>query len=200
MALKDLLLKRAGSLGSLAENVEATEKAFSSQLSSLSSRGSHENAGGGANTDTEGGEPKNFSRDPLFGEATKATEATSLKTREEFGSLEKNQKATEATDPIDWQCKIEDVAPQSEPEPAPLRPSLAPVSGSLVQRLVAAGASFDTYGSRASIRAPAGIPLELVQSVEARGWRIIPGGKPNPEAEHDSWLAGVPIADLSRGR
>ena len=196
MGLKDLLLQRAGSLGSLAENVEATEKAFSNQRSSLSSRGSHENAEGGAKTDTEGGEPENLSRDLLFSEDTKATEATSLKAKEESGSLAKNQKATEATDPADWQGKAEDVAPQ--PEPAPRRPSLTPASGSLVQRLVAAGATVNTYGSRASIRAPAGIPLELVQAVEARGWRIIPGGKPNPEAEHDSWLAGVPIADLSR--
>lgn len=81
-------------------------------------------------------------------------------------------------------------------------PRLLPPNGSLVARLCAAGATVRTYGSRdgatAEIEAPAGIPLELVREVERRGWRIIPGGKPNPEAEHDSWLAGVPIADLGR--
>jgi hypothetical protein len=198
MGLKDLLLQRAGSRGSLTQNGEATEKVVSNQRGSLNSRGSHENAGGRAKTDTEGGDPENLSRDLLFSEVTKDTEATSLKAKEESGSLAKNQKATEATDPADWQGKAEDVAPQPEPESARWRPSLAPASGSLFQRLVAAGATVNTYGSRASIRAPAGIPLELVKVVEARGWRIIPGGKPNLEAEHDSWLAGVPIADLSR--
>jgi hypothetical protein len=48
----------------------------------------------------------------------------------------------------------------------------------------------------AEIEAPPGIPTDLLHEVEARGWRIIPGGKANPEAEHDSWLAGVPIAEL----
>ena len=75
-------------------------------------------------------------------------------------------------------------------------PRLLPPKGSLQSRLVAVGATVNTYGKRASVRAPAGIPLELVREVEARGWAIIPGGKPNPEAEHDSWLAGVPIAEL----
>jgi hypothetical protein len=87
-----------------------------------------------------------------------------------------------------------------EPEPEPSRPLLAPVAGSLVQRLMAAGATINTYGKLAEVRAPAGIPLELVQEVEACGWRIIPGGKPNPEAEHDSWLAGVPAAEFKDGR
>lgn len=79
---------------------------------------------------------------------------------------------------------------------------LRPPKGSLVARLCAAGATVRTYGTRdgatAAIEAPAGIPAELLREVETRGWRIIPGGKPNPEAEHDSWLADVPIADLSR--
>ena len=196
MGLKDLLLQRAGSLGSLAENAEATEKALSNQSGSLSSRGSHENAGGRAKKDTGCSDPENLSRDLLFSEVTKATEATSLKIKEESGSLAKIQKATEATDPADWQGQAEHVAPQ--PKPARWRPSLAPAPGSLVQRLVAAGATVNTYGSRASIRAPAGIPAELLHEVEARGWRIIPGGKPNPVAERDSRLAGVPMADLSR--
>ena len=76
------------------------------------------------------------------------------------------------------------------------RAPLAPRAGSLQSRLVAVGATVNTYGKRASVRAPAGIPLELVEEVKRRGWRIIPGGKPNPEAVHDSWLAGVPIAEL----
>ena len=75
-------------------------------------------------------------------------------------------------------------------------PRLLPPKGSLQARLVAVGATVNTYGKRASVRAPAGIPLELVKEVEARGWAIIPGGSPNAEAEHDTWLAGVPIAEL----
>ena len=77
-------------------------------------------------------------------------------------------------------------------------PAFGPVPGSLQARLVAVGATVNTYGKRASVRAPAGIPLELVREVEARGWAIIPGGRPNDEAEHDTWLAGVPIAELER--
>ena len=82
-------------------------------------------------------------------------------------------------------------------EPGPHR-TFAPLAGSLQARLVAVGATVNTYGKRASVRAPAGIPLELVREVEARGWAIIPGGRPNDEAEHDTWLAGVPIAELER--
>lgn len=33
-------------------------------------------------------------------------------------------------------------------------------------------------------------------SVGATSRRIIPGGKASAEAEHDSWLAGVPKAEL----
>jgi hypothetical protein len=51
-------------------------------------------------------------------------------------------------------------------------------------------------GDRSQVELPAGISAELLREVEARGWRIIPGGRANPEAEHDSWLAGVPIAAL----
>ena len=79
-------------------------------------------------------------------------------------------------------------------------PRLVPPKGSLVHRLCAAGATVRTWsvgrGGQASIEAPAGIPADLLSEVEARGWRIIPGGKANPEAEHDSWLAGVPIREL----
>ena len=77
-------------------------------------------------------------------------------------------------------------------------PRLVPPKGSLQARLVAVGATVNTYGKRASVRAPAGIPSELAREVEARGWAIIPGGTPNPEAEHDSSLAGVPISELER--
>ena len=100
-----------------------------------------------------------------------------------------------------WHGEYEAPLPPAS-EPVPHRPSHAPAPGSLVQRLVAAGATVRTWsdgrGGKASIEAPAGIPLELVKEVEARGWAIIPGGKPNPEAEHDSWLAGLPIAELER--
>jgi hypothetical protein len=74
---------------------------------------------------------------------------------------------------------------------------LAP-RGSLVARLTAAGATVRTWGGgdRSQVELPAGIPAELLREVEARGWRIIPGGRANPEAVHDSWLAGVPIAEL----
>ena len=81
-------------------------------------------------------------------------------------------------------------------------PRLVPPKGSLVARLCAAGATVRTWsvgrGGQASIEAPTGIPADLLREVEARGWAIIPGGRANPEAEHDSWLAGVPIADLER--
>ena len=82
------------------------------------------------------------------------------------------------------------------------RASNAPASGSLVARLCAAGATVRTYagkdGATAEIEAPTGISPELLREVEARGWRVIPGGRANPEAMHDSWLAGVPIADRGR--
>jgi hypothetical protein len=84
--------------------------------------------------------------------------------------------------------------------PRKSRPSNPPASGSLVERLCAAGATVRTWsvgrGGQASIEAPVGISAELLREVEARGWRIIPGGRANPEAVHDSWLAGVPIAAL----
>jgi hypothetical protein len=79
-------------------------------------------------------------------------------------------------------------------------PRLMPPEGSLVQRLCAAGATVRTWsngrGGQAAIEAPAGISADLLREVEARGWRIIPGGRDNPEAMHDSWLADVPIAEL----
>lgn len=94
-----------------------------------------------------------------------------------------------------WHGEYEAPLPPAS-EPVPHRPSHAPAPGSLVQRLVAAGATINPYGGKPSVLAPAGISADLVREVEARGWRIIPGGKANPEAEHDSWLAGVPIREL----
>ena len=41
-------------------------------------------------------------------------------------------------------------------------------------------------GAKAEIEAPAGISAELLREIEARGWRIIPGGRANPETVHDS--------------
>jgi hypothetical protein len=77
-------------------------------------------------------------------------------------------------------------------------PSNAPASGSLVARLCAAGATVRTWsvgrGGTVSIEAPAGISAELLREVEARGWRIVPGGRAYPESVHDSWLVGVPSA------
>ena len=82
---------------------------------------------------------------------------------------------------------------QNRGETSWLRPN-----SSLAARLAAAGATVRMWdgGDQSQVELPAGIPADLLHEVEARGWRIIPGGRPNPEAEHDSWLAGVPIADL----
>ena len=104
-----------------------------------------------------------------------------------------------APDPGDWRCEVEQV-PASRGEPDWWRPKPLP-AGSLVARLCAAGATVRTWsngqGGQASIEAPAGIPAELVAEVERRGWRIIPGGRPNSEGEHDSWaFGGVPVAEL----
>jgi|GEM_PF-6095622 len=97
-------------------------------------------------------------------------------------------------DPAGWLGEVELAAPPASDKPSWWHPKQLPV-GSLPARLVAVGATINT-AKGGSVRAPAGIPADLLREVEARGWRIIPGGKPNPEAEHDSWLAGVPIADL----
>ncbi len=108
----------------------------------------------------------------------------------------------EPAEPAVWHADIEGRSRRSVERSDWRRPRPLP-SGSVVARLCAAGATVRTYGLRgggatAEIEAPAGIPAELMREVERRGWRIIPGGKPNPEAEHDSWLAGVAIADLGR--
>ena len=79
---------------------------------------------------------------------------------------------------------------------------LRPPPGSLHARLCEAGATVRTYGgqqgAKAEVELPAGISAELLHEVEARGWCIIPGGRANAEAEHDSWLNGVPISELIR--
>jgi hypothetical protein len=74
----------------------------------------------------------------------------------------------------------------------------SPLAGPLVARLAAVGATVREWdgGGQSQIELPAGIPADLLHEVEARGWRIIPGGRANPDAVHDSWLAGVPIAEL----
>jgi hypothetical protein len=108
-----------------------------------------------------------------------------------------------APDPGDWRGEVEKPQePSPRAEPDWWRPKPLP-AGSLVARLVASGATVQTWstghGGQASIEAPASIPAELVAEVERRGWRIIPGGRPNPEAEHDSWaFGGVPAAEFDR--
>ena len=100
-------------------------------------------------------------------------------------------------DGLEWQGEVEEPQARTS-EPEPHRAYLSPSAGSLVARLAAAGATVRVWdgGDQSQIELPAGIPAELLHEVEERGWRIIPGGRPNPEAEHDSWLAGVPIAEL----
>jgi hypothetical protein len=75
----------------------------------------------------------------------------------------------------------------------------SPPAGSLLARLAAAGATVRVWNEddQSQIELPAGISADLLHEVEARGWRIIPGGRANLEAVHDSWLAGVPIAELA---
>lgn len=217
MGLKERLLALAtadGNLGNLSNFVEVTGKAVSDQRGNLGSLGNLEKEGGEhktAETATAGGE--NRLTRPLLNEVTKVTKVTALKTKVESGNLSPEREVTEVTGRLvpagpvapgdaglEWTGEAEDVPPRA-PEPDWRRPRPLP-EGSLVSRLCAAGATVRTWsvgrGGQASIEAPAGIPADLVKEVEARGWRIIPGGLPNPEAEHDSWLAGVPIADLER--
>ena len=216
MGLKERLLARRAAAGNTSNtgNVGCvTEKTVIEQGGNTGSTGNTDFEGVGAKEDTDevsGGE--NLSRDPLLSLVTLVTGVTGLKTKGKSGNKVGAARVTDVTDALvsagrvalgqddpgdhrpGWAGEAEDVAPH-KPEPAWWRPRQLP-QGSLHARLVAAGATINTYGSKASVRAPAGIPAELVQEVEARGWTIIPGGKPNPEAEHDSWLAGVPIADL----
>lgn len=102
-------------------------------------------------------------------------------------------------DGLEWQGEVEESQARTS-EPEPHRAYLAPPAGSLVARLAAAGATVREWdgGYQSQVELPAGIPAELLHEVEARGWRIIPGGRANPEAVHDSWLAGVPIRELER--
>jgi hypothetical protein len=219
MGLKERLIALAagdGNLGNLSNSAEVTGKIVSNQRVNPGNPGNlekgecaHETAEMGA------AEGENRLTRRLLSEVTEVTEVTSLKPKAESGNLASEREVTEVTgrlvpagdvalgpdDPgdegLEWCGEVEDVPPpKSDPEPH--RPSLAPPVGSLKARLVAVGATVNAYGKCASVRAPAGIPLELVKDVEARGWRIIPGGKANPEAEHDSWLACVPIAELER--
>lgn len=182
MGLKDLLLQRAGNL---AGSPVVTGKAVSNQSGNLGSSGNLENGEDEGETTaagTSGGE--NRLTRLLLDEVTKVTEVTAVKTKGKSGNLMDCSEIAKVT--------ARDVPAWYPPKPL--------AEGSLVQRLVAAGATVRTWsngrGGQASIEAPAGIPAELVVEVEARGWRIIPGGRANTEANHDSWLAGVPVAEL----
>lgn len=119
----------------------------------------------------------------------------------ERSAYEKNELNEISPDPADWAGEVE-----AQPSPAPgceeselseisPGPGRMPPKASLMQRLVAAGCTITPRGGP-SVEAPAGISAELLHEVEARGWRVIPGGRPSAEAEHDSWLTGVPVAEL----
>jgi hypothetical protein len=214
MGLKERLLALAAGDGNPTNPPEVTGKDVLNQSGNPSNPGNPEKGDGGhetAETGTAGGE--NRLTRPLLNEVTKVTKVTALKTKAESGNPNAEREVTGVTGHrvpatpvapgdagVEWTGEAEDVAPHA-PEPDWRRPRPLP-EASLVARLCAAGATVRTWsngrGGQASIEAPAGIPTDLLREVEARGWRIIPGGKPNPEAEHDSWLAGVPIADLQR--
>lgn len=216
MGLKERLLARRDAAGNTGNtgNVECvTGKTVIEQGGNTGSTGNTDFEEVGAKEDTDGvSGGENLSRDPLLSLVTLVTGVTGLKTKAKSGNKVGAARVTGVTDALvpagpvalgqddpgdhglGWVGEAQGAAPP-KPEPAWWRPKLLP-QGSLHARLVAAGATINTYGSKASVRAPAGIPAELVQEVEARGWAIIPGGKPNPEAEHDSWLAGVPVAEL----
>lgn len=218
MGLKERLLALAagdGNTGNTAEEARVTEKTVTEQGGNTGNPGNTD-FGEGEHETAEMGTPggENTLTRPLLSRVTRATGVTSLKTRAESGNTTTDARVTGVTgrlvpsapvalgpdDPgdegLEWQGEAEDV-PARKGEPDWWRPRPLP-EGTLHARLVAAGATINTYGKCASVRAPAGIPAELLHEVEARGWRIIPGGRANPEAEHDSWLAGVPIAELER--
>ena len=217
MGLKERLLALAAGDGNLTDSPEVTGKAVIEQDGNPRSPGNLENGEGEHETTRMGtAEGQNRLTRLLLSKVTKVTEVTALKTKAESGNLAPEREVTEVTgqlvpagdvalgpdDPgdsgMEWSGEVEEpiagdriVEPESEPPP------WAPPVGSLQARLVAVCATVNTYGKQASVRAPAGIPLELVEEVERRGWRVIPGGKPNPEAEHDSWaFGGVGIREL----
>jgi len=220
MGLKERLLALAAGERSpcyLGENDEVTKKTVAKQGCTPcypcyleKEEGAHETAGHVAD------EGQNRLTRLLLSKVTEVTEVTGLKTKGKSVTSPPAPEVTEVTgqlvpagdvalgpdDPgdegLEWQGEVEDVPPpEPEPQPEPVPHLWAPPEGSLQRRLVAVGATVNSYGKQASVRAPAGIPLELVEEVERRGWRIIPGGKPNPEAEHDSWaFGGVGIREL----
>lgn len=216
MGLKELLTARAVPVCNLCNRVtsgEVTEITVSNQRCNLCNRCNltkEESADETAEAGTAAGE--NCLTRPLLSEVTEVTQVTALKTKEESCNLTGTAEVTSGKrcpasdvapspddpgdDGLDWAGEVE---PEPEPEPEWRRPRPLPET-SLVAALVAAGATVRTWsdrrGGKASIEAPAGIPAELVHEIDARGWRIIPGGRANPEAEHDSWLAGVPIAEF----
>jgi hypothetical protein len=74
-----------------------------------------------------------------------------------------------------------------------------PAPTSLIARLTAAGATVRTWGGgdNSLVEVPECLSDGLLREVGARGWRVIRGGKPNAEAEHDSWaFGGVGIRGL----
>ena len=75
-------------------------------------------------------------------------------------------------------------------------------AGGLVARLCRWGAAIRSWaaesGDATEIEVPFDMLAGLAREIRARGWRIVPDGKRNPEAEHDSWLAGIPCRELER--
>ena len=205
MGLKERLLARLAEAGN--HGNRATESLVT-EFSSTKQQGNHRNHGNrdlgkvegesGEEAAGVGPDPEKASRDLYYNKVTTVTTVTALETKADSGNRADDVAVTAVTepDPVEWQGEAEDVAPP-KPEPAWWRPRPLP-QASLHARLVAVGATVNTYGSKASVRAPAGIPADLLHEVEARGWRVIPGGRANPEALHDSWLAGVPIRELER--
>ena len=203
MGLKERLLALAagdGNSGNTAENIHVTEKAVSNQSSNTGDAGNTGSRECLGETGTAGApDRENLTHVPLLSRVTRVTGVTSLKTREESGNTAGESRVAGVTDDegLEWQGEADDVAPPPEPQLSHRGGPNPPAEGSLVARLCAAGATVRSYGSEASIVAPAGIPVELLAEVERRGWRIIPGGKPNAEAEHDSWaFGGVGIREL----
>ena len=210
MTLKDVLARLAqegGSMSSTAASGHATGKSHmepSGSASSISSMGFVDGRDEITEEATCGVGAGENAHASYNNNATLATYATALKERGKTGSKAGSTFATACypgLHPAAWQGEAEDVAPQPVPAPRLRRAPNPPAESSLVQRLVAAGATVRTWsngrGGQASVEAPAGIPAGLVAEVDRRGWRIIPGGKANPEADHDSWaFGGVGIQEL----
>ena len=209
MSLKELLLRRAagaGNIGSTATGPLVTRKTFSDQSGSNGNAGNAD-FGHGRETRADGSTAtavkqdilvKLDSRDLPSMCVTHVTHVTMLENKEKTGNTRQAADVTRVTFGVEPAA-----SPQGKPaadrgrSPSWREPNL-PTPGSLVGRLAAAGATVRVWdgGDQSHVELPAGISAELLHEVEARGWRIIAGGRANPEAVHDSWLAGVPIAEL----